>query len=348
MPRFPDQWTSRVCLGGNGTRKAQALLGLAPSTIHAALEASLRRLQTEYVDLYYAHFDDPETPLEQTLETFDELVRAGKVRSIAASNYTAPRLAEALAISDRRGLARYAALQPHYSLIARSGYEGALQALCVAEDLACVPYWGLERGFLTGKYRTGGPRIDSPRAGQASKHLDDRGRAILSALDEIASARATTVAAVALAWLRSRPAVVAPVASARTPEQLAGAAARARAAAVGGRPAPVGPGLVRRGTHPSSALARLVRKGVEFSNAVTPVPSDSFPGMVGQVTGGNPSTPASTTTTAGTTPCCRPARRAARGRSPAPRSPTSSRPTRTRSRSTPARAWPGCRAASCR
>ena len=198
-----------------------SLPGLAPSTIRAALEASLRRLQTDYVDLYYAHADDPETSLEQTLETFDELVRAGKVRWIAASNYTAPRLKEALAISDRRGLARYAALQPHYSLVTRSGYEGALQALCVAEDLACVPYWGLERGFLTGKYRPGGPRIDSPRAEHASKHLDDRGRAILSALDKIASARATTVAAVALAWLRSRPAVVAPVASARTPEQLA-------------------------------------------------------------------------------------------------------------------------------
>jgi aryl-alcohol dehydrogenase-like predicted oxidoreductase len=198
-----------------------SLLGLAPSTIHAALEASLRRLQTDYVDLYYAHADDPETPLDETLETFDELIRAGKVRWIAASNYTAPRLAEALAISDRRGLARYAALQPHYSLVARSGYEGALQALCVAEDLACVPYWGLERGFLTGKYRTGGPQVDSPRAAQASKHLDNRGRAILSALDEISSARVTPIAAVALAWLRSRPAVVAPVASARTPAQLA-------------------------------------------------------------------------------------------------------------------------------
>lgn len=205
---------------GTKVGKAPGLAGLAPANIHAALEASLTRLQTDYVDLYYAHADDPGTPLEDTLTTFDQLIRAGKVRWIGASNYTAPRLAAALAVSDREGLARYVALQPHYSLVERERYEGPLAGLCAREHLGCVPYWGLARGFLTGKYRPGGAPIDSPRADEAGSYLDARGQTILAALDRIAAARNVPVAAVALAWLRAQLTVVSALASARTPEQL--------------------------------------------------------------------------------------------------------------------------------
>jgi aryl-alcohol dehydrogenase-like predicted oxidoreductase len=155
--------------------------GLAPANIRAGIEESLRRLQTDYVDLYYAHIDDPDTPLEETLGTFDALVREGNVRHIAASNYEAPRLALALAVSDREGLARYVALQTHYNLVERERYEGPPRDLCAREELACLPYWALARGFLTGKYRPGGEVVDSPRAGQASAYLDDRGLCVLGA-----------------------------------------------------------------------------------------------------------------------------------------------------------------------
>jgi aryl-alcohol dehydrogenase-like predicted oxidoreductase len=196
-----------------------AAKGLAPATIRAAADASLRRLGVDRIDLYYAHVDDAATPLEATLGAFDALVKEGKVRYIAASNYTAPRLVEALAISRRDGLARYVALQPQYNLIHRE-YEGELRDVCVREGLACVPYYGLARGFLTGKYR-GGAMVDSPRAAAAAAYLDDRGRRVLATLDEIASTHETTIAAVSLAWLRAQPAVVAPIASARSAAQLA-------------------------------------------------------------------------------------------------------------------------------
>jgi aryl-alcohol dehydrogenase-like predicted oxidoreductase len=195
-------------------------LGLSRDNIRAAVAESLARLQTDYIDLYYAHADDPETPLEETLAAFDELVKEGIVRHIAASNYGPSRLQEALALSDDLGLARYVALQPHYSLVERDHYEGELSELCVREDLACVPYWALARGFLTGKYRPG-VEVDSPRAGAAGKYLeDDRALAVLAALDRIAGAHGTTLPAVALAWVRSQPAVAAPIASARNPQQL--------------------------------------------------------------------------------------------------------------------------------
>ena len=194
--------------------------GLSQANIRVAVEESLERLQTDYIDLYYAHADDPDTPLEETLATFDELIRDGKVRYIAASNYSAPRLEQALETSDRNGLARYVALQPHYSLIERDHYEGSLEDLCQREGLSCVPYWALARGFLTGKYRPG-TTVDSPRAGQASAYLDDRGIRVLEALDLVAEAHATTVAAVALAWVRAQPTVAAPLASARNTQQLA-------------------------------------------------------------------------------------------------------------------------------
>jgi aryl-alcohol dehydrogenase (NADP+) len=197
-----------------------ALRGLASKTIRAAAEGSLRRLRTDRIDLYYAHVDDAATPLEETLGAFDALVREGKVRHIAASNYTAPRLAEALAVSKRLGLARYVALQPHYNLVHRAEYEGELAELCAREGLACFPYYALASGFLAGKYRPGA-KVESARAAGAGKYLDEKGLRVLTALDAIAAERRTTVAAVSLAWLRTRPAVVAPIASARTPEQLA-------------------------------------------------------------------------------------------------------------------------------
>jgi aryl-alcohol dehydrogenase-like predicted oxidoreductase len=194
--------------------------GLSRPNVIAAVEESLERLQTDYIDLYYAHADDPDTPLEETLTTFDELVKQRKVRYIAASNYSAPRLEQALQVSDRNQLARYIALQPQYSLVERQHYEGPLEELCLREGLSCVPYWALAAGFLTGKYRPG-VQVDSPRAGQAAKYLEtERGRRVLEAVNEVAASRGTTVAAVALAWVRAQPGVAAPIASARNPEQL--------------------------------------------------------------------------------------------------------------------------------
>jgi aryl-alcohol dehydrogenase-like predicted oxidoreductase len=196
-------------------------MGLSRENIQAAAAASLERLGTDHIDLYYAHSDDPEIPIEDTLAAFGELIADGKVRYIAASNYTAPRLAEALRVSAREGLPRYVALQPHYSLLERDGYEGELRDLCEREELPCIPYWGLAAGFLTGKYRPGAPQVDSPRAAGAAKYLNERGIAVLEALDEVAEAYGVEIATVALAWLLAQPTVLAPIASARGPEQLA-------------------------------------------------------------------------------------------------------------------------------
>lgn len=200
--------------------KLPGLDNLKAATIRTAAEGSLRRLGTDRIDLYYAHADDPSTPLPETLRAFDALVREGKVLHVAASNYTAPRLAEALDVSRREGLAPYVALQPHYNLVHRAEYEDALAPLCTREGLACLPYYALASGFLSGKYRSG-VNVESVRAGGAVKNLDERGLRVLGALDAIAARRETTVAAVALAWLLTRPGVAAPIASARTPEQLA-------------------------------------------------------------------------------------------------------------------------------
>ena len=193
---------------------------LRADTIRAAAEDSLKSLGVDHIDLYYAHRDDLGTPMEESLGAFDDLVREGKVRHIAASNYEASRLAAALRISDTEGLARFVALQPHYNLVERD-FEGDLADLCARENIAVVPYFGLAKGFLTGKYRPGGPEGDSPRAQRARAYLTDRGVATLGVLDEVAAAHDTTVAAVALAWLLAQPTIVSPIASARTPEQLA-------------------------------------------------------------------------------------------------------------------------------
>ncbi|MDP9259685.1 MAG: aldo/keto reductase [Actinomycetota bacterium] len=201
--------------------KMPGLAGLAPATIRRAAEGSLTRLGTDRIDLYYAHLDDEDTPLEDTLAAFGQLIDEGKVRHIAASNYGAPRLAEALAVARANGLPSYVAVQPHYNLVHRGDYEGELADLCAREGLSCVPYFALASGFLTGKYRIGGADTGSPRVGGARAYLDDRGVAVLAALDEVAASHGTTVAAVALAWLAAQTAVAAPIASARTPEQLA-------------------------------------------------------------------------------------------------------------------------------
>ena len=194
--------------------------GLTAANIKAAADASLRRLDTDHIDLYYTHFDKPEVPVEEIIGALDELVKAGKVRHIAASNITPDRLRASLEFSDREGLAKYVALQPHYNLVSRDTYEGELQDLAARYGLAAVPYFSLASGFLTGKYRPGA-KVDSPRAGGAAKHLEsERGLRVLTALDEIAQAHDAPVAAVALAWLAAQPTVAAPIASARTVEQL--------------------------------------------------------------------------------------------------------------------------------
>ncbi len=194
--------------------------GLSAKNVREAAEASLQRLQVDCIDLYYAHRDDEGTPLEETLGAFDALVRAGKVRHVAASNYGAGRLAQLLAVARRDDLAPVEVLQPEYNLMVRDRFEGPLQALAAAEGLACLPYWSLAKGFLTGKYRRGA-KVDSPRAEGASAYLDARGERVLAALDTVAHAHETTVAAVALAWLAAQKTVASVIASARTPEQLA-------------------------------------------------------------------------------------------------------------------------------
>jgi aryl-alcohol dehydrogenase-like predicted oxidoreductase len=194
--------------------------GLSGANIAAAVDDSLRRLQTDRIDLYWAHQDDPDTPQEETLAAFDGLVRAGKVRAIGASNFKPDRLTSALTISEREGLAAYVALQPHYNLMERADFEALLLPVLTQHGLSCVPYFGLARGFLTGKYRPGAA-VDSPRAEGARSYLDDRGLAVLAALDDVAANHGAPVAAVALAWLAAQPTVVSPLASARSVDQLA-------------------------------------------------------------------------------------------------------------------------------
>ena len=202
---------------GGGRRPE--LRNLRPETVESECEASLERLQTDFIDLYYAHYDDTATPLEESLGAFDRLVKSGRVRHIGASNYTADRLAAALKVQDELGLARFTVLQPHYNLMERE-FERTLLPVAEDWDLAVAPYSGLASGFLTGKYRPGQENPSSPRAERARAYLDQGGVAVLEALDEVSGARGTTIAAVALAWLLAQPRVAAPIASARTPGQL--------------------------------------------------------------------------------------------------------------------------------
>jgi len=201
--------------GGPGQPK-----GLTREIVLRGAEESLRRLGMDRIDLYYAHEDDPETPLEETLGAFDELVRQGLVRAIAASNYPADRLAEALRLSEERGLARFEALQPPYNLVDREGYEGELQELCLAEGLGVATYYSLARGFLSGKYRPDRPLPESPRAaGVARDFMNERGLAVLETVDRVADGHGASPAQVALAWVVAQPGVTCAIASATTPDQ---------------------------------------------------------------------------------------------------------------------------------
>ncbi|WP_114954569.1 aldo/keto reductase [Sphingosinicella terrae] len=194
--------------------------GLSAAHVAAAAEASLRRLGTDRIDLYYAHKDDPNTPLEETLAAFDRLVRDGKVRAVGASNYSADRLAQALDVSAQAGLARFTVLQPEYNLIARASFEGPLQQLSIDRQLGVLPYFGLASGFLTGKYRSEADFGKSVRGGGMRRYLDHRGLRVLAALDSVAAETGSTPAQVALAWLAAQPGVTAPIASATGVSQL--------------------------------------------------------------------------------------------------------------------------------
>ncbi|GMU45803.1 MAG: NADP-dependent aryl-alcohol dehydrogenase [Porticoccaceae bacterium] len=194
--------------------------GLSKAWLQRAVEDSLRRLQTDYIDLYQAHLDDADTPLEETLDAFAGLIRQGKVRAIGASNYGAARLSEALATSDRLGLPRYQSLQPLYNLIDRAAYEAELKAVCAREQLGVLPYFALASGFLTGKYRNEADLAGSSRGAFVKHHLNERGLRILSALDQVAADYDATPARVALAWLIAQPTVTAPIASATSLSQL--------------------------------------------------------------------------------------------------------------------------------
>jgi aryl-alcohol dehydrogenase-like predicted oxidoreductase len=194
--------------------------GLAGDRIAAKAEASLRRLRTDYIDLYQSHVDDPETPLEETLAAHEALLRQGKVRAIGCSNYTAPRLAAALKASAEKNLPRYESLQPHYNLYNRADYERELEPLALKEGIGVIPYYSLASGFLTGKYRSEADFGKSPRGGGVRGMLNERGMRILAALDDVAERTKSTSASVALAWLMARPSITAPIASATTLDQL--------------------------------------------------------------------------------------------------------------------------------
>ena len=194
--------------------------GLSKAYILRAVERSLQRLQTDYIDLYQSHQDDPSTPIEETLEAYAALIKQGKVRVIGASNFTAERLAAALETSDGHGYARYESLQPHYNLYERAGYEAALEPLCLEKNLGVIPYFSLASGFLTGKYRSEADLSKSQRGQGVKKYLDARGMRILAALDQVSQKLQSTQGKVALAWLLAHPGITAPIASATSVEQL--------------------------------------------------------------------------------------------------------------------------------
>jgi aryl-alcohol dehydrogenase-like predicted oxidoreductase len=194
--------------------------GLSKAYIRSAVEASLQRLRTDYIDLYQSHRDDPNTPQQETLEAYAELIQAGKVRAIGASNFSAARLKEALDLSASLGLPRYESLQPKYNLYDRSEYEAELEPLCREQEVGVIPYYGLASGFLTGKYRSKDDFGKSVRGARMESYLDERGKRILAALDDAAARRGATPAQVALAWLMARPGLTAPIASATSLEQM--------------------------------------------------------------------------------------------------------------------------------
>jgi aryl-alcohol dehydrogenase-like predicted oxidoreductase len=194
--------------------------GLSKPYILRAVKDSLQRLQTDYIDLYQSHFDDPDTPLEETLEAYAQLIRHGKVRAIGASNYSAERLSLALKVSKQNGYPSYQSLQPLYNLYDRAYYETTLEPLCQEKGLGVITYFSLASGFLTGKYRSENDLSKSPRGQSVKKYLNDRGFRILNALDQVAKKYDSTHARVSLAWIIARPSITAPISSATTLEQL--------------------------------------------------------------------------------------------------------------------------------
>lgn len=203
-----------------GMEMAPGRSGLSAKHIVKSVEDSLRRLQTDYIDLYQSHQDDPLAPLEETLTAFSKLIAAGKVRSIGASNYTADRLSEALETSQRLKIGAYQCLQPEYNLYNRKSFELQLEPLCLEQDIGVIPYYSLASGFLSGKYRSEKDLSQSTRGGKVSAYLNDRGFRILKALDEVARNQHCPLASVALAWLMHRPSITAPIASATNMAQL--------------------------------------------------------------------------------------------------------------------------------
>jgi len=203
-----------------GIEMGPGMKGLSRSYMMQAVEASLRRLQTDYIDLYQSHRDDPDTPIEETLSAYAELIKQGKVREIGASNYSAARLAESLRISSAQGLPRYQSLQPLYNLVERKGFEGEIEALCLREKIAVIPFYSLASGFLTGKYRSAADTEGRARGSRVAKYLNDAGFRVIAALDAVAKRHQATPAQVALAWMIARPSITAPIASATNVEQL--------------------------------------------------------------------------------------------------------------------------------
>jgi aryl-alcohol dehydrogenase-like predicted oxidoreductase len=194
--------------------------GLSAANIVIAVEGSLKRLQTDYIDLYQSHEDDPATPIDETLEAYDRLIKAGKARAIGASNFTPERLAESLKVSAGKGLARYETIQPKFNLYDREEVEGVLAELTAREGLGVIPYYGLAAGFLTGKYRDPADLEGKARGRTVGRYLNDKGLRVLAALDEAAKAVSATQAQVALAWIMAHPSITAPIASATSVEQL--------------------------------------------------------------------------------------------------------------------------------
>lgn len=194
--------------------------GLGADTIRSAVEASLTRLRTDYIDICYSHYDDPDTPLADTLGAYQALIDAGKIRVIGASNYSGERTREALALAERHGLPKYRVLQPEYNLYERAGYEHEIEPVALEYDLAVMPYYGLASGFLSGKYRTRADLAGRVRGGRVERYMNAKGMRILAALDEVAARHHAALATVALAWLITRPSVTAPIASATSVPQL--------------------------------------------------------------------------------------------------------------------------------